>query len=207
MNIESYEGRINAKKHYSFWQRNIFSTTKQFNQQFIKRIMSNNNKQILPEAKRLYLEGRSPSDILKLFPTLSSSTLYTWKKKFKWDELRDTKMKKFTNSPEILLDMLEELLSKVPGMLASEDIDVNQKSTNIAKISDSVSKICSSIKSLSKDKDRLSAILFSMEELGNYINIAPDKHLFDDEFRIKFDALLSGFSSHILDKYSEKGMG
>ena len=165
-----------------------------------------NNKQILPEAKRLYLEGRTPGDILRLFPSLSSSTLYTWKKKFKWDELRDTKMKKFTNSPEILLDMLEELLNKVPAMLEDVEIGINQKTTNIAKISDSVSKICKSIKSLSKDKDRLSSVLFAIEELGRYINNAPDKHLFDDEFRIKFDKLLSGFSEYILDKYSTKGM-
>ena len=98
-----------------------------------------NNKQILPEAKRLYLEGRTPSEILKLFPNLANSTLYTWIKKFRWEELRDTKLKKFTNSPEILLDMPDELLEKVPAMLENVELDVNQKTTNIAKISASVS--------------------------------------------------------------------
>lgn len=164
------------------------------------------NKLLLPQAKRLYLEGKDAGDILKIFPQLKSSTLYTWIKKFRWAELRDTKLQSYTESPEIMLGMLEDMVKQVPDMLKNEAMTVPEKSSALAKIADSISKITKSIKSLSKDKDRLSSIIFSVEQLGMFINKYPDKSIVDDEFLIKFDKILSGFQTEMLEKFSPKNL-
>ena len=166
-----------------------------------------NNKLTKPEVERLFLEGKDVKDILALFPDLPSSTLYAWIKRYKWAEIRDHKIQKYTKSPEIMLDMLEKLIDEVPSILNDEETSTSEKASSIAKISDSISKVCRSIKNLSKDKDRLSSILFAVGELGKYMNGAPEKHLYDAEFREKFDKLLTGFSGLMLEKYSSKNIG
>lgn len=165
------------------------------------------NKLIKPEAKQLFLDGKDAGDILKLFPMLSSSTLYAWIKKENWNELRDGKLKNYTKSPEIMLNMLDGLITKVDEMLVNPEITVEAKASAIAKLSDSISKIVKSIKSMSKEKDRLSSILFTLGEFGKSINSYPDKHKLDEAFRKTLDDYLAWFSQQMLDKYSPKNIG
>jgi len=158
----------------------------------------NDHRLIKPEAKRLFLLGKDGGDIRKIFPQIPESTLYNWINREKWKELRDSKMQKYTKTPEILLDTLERMINSLDAQLG----DPNK----VAKAADSICKIVKSIKSLSKEKDRLSSVIFAVDELGQFMNYSPDKHIFDDEFRVKFDKLLSGFQQRMLEKYSPKNM-
>ena len=160
--------------------------------------MAKNNKLIKPEVERLYLEGKDAGDIMKIFPQLPSSTLYTWIQKYKWNEKRDSKLTKYTKTPEILLDTLERMIQSLDTSLTDP--------LATAKTADAISKIVKSIKSLSKEKDRLSSILFTIGELGKYMNTCEISHLFDEEFRNKFDKLLTGFGELMLEKYSPKNL-
>jgi hypothetical protein len=161
-------------------------------------------KLIKPQAERMYMDGKEPPEILSMFPTLPSSTLYNWIKKGKWDEVRDNKIQMYTKSPEIMLQMLEQMINEVPAVLSNGEMSASAKAGVVAKVSDSISKICKSIKTLSKDQDRLGSVLFTIEELGKYMNQSDLSHLFDPEFRGKFDKLLQGFQNLMLEKYSPK---
>ena len=82
----------------------------------------------------------------------------------------------------------------------------SDKAAATVKISDSISKVCKSIKTLSKDKDRLSQIIFTISELGKFMNECDFKHSLDADFRAKLDRLLSGFQSKMIEKYSPINM-
>jgi hypothetical protein len=162
------------------------------------------NKLLKPQVERMYLDGKDPGDILKLFPTLPSSTLYGWIKKYKWDTVRNNKIQMYSKSPEILLQMLEQLINEVGDIFKNEETSTTEKAKSVAQISDSISKIVRSIKSLSKDQDRLGSILFTIEQLGKHMNKSELSHLFDVDFRNKFDKLLQSFQEWSLETYSPK---
>ncbi len=153
-----------------------------------------NAKILKPEIKNLYLEGKDVPEICKRFKGLSESTLYNWIKKENWKTLRDEKMKKFIKSPEILMTMLENMITSL-----GEKIEDPEK---VAKIADSISKISKSIKNLFKDKDRLASVLFVIGELGKYMNEQDNGYIYDEDFRGKFDKLLSGFQNLMITKFS-----
>ena len=148
------------------------------------------------EIRTLYVEGKEPSDILKLFPYIKSSTLYYWMKKEKWKQVKDKKLNQYSYTPEILLGSLQKMIDGLDKKL--EDPDA------VAKSADAISKIVKSIKSLSKDKDRLSSIIFTISELSKYINDCPFSNIFTDDFRNTLDKLLSGFQNKMLEKYNPK---
>lgn len=150
------------------------------------------------EIRNLYTDGKSVGDLAKLFPQVSSTTMYRWAKDENWDAARESKIQKYTKSPEILLDALERMITGFDKQLT----DPNQ----VAKTADAISKIVKSIKSLSKEKDRFSSIIFTLGELGKYMSQFENKHLFDEDFRGKFDKLLSGFQNLMLEKYSPNNM-
>lgn len=157
-----------------------------------------NVKLLKPHIKELYMQGRTVEDIITTVRGAKPSTVYHWVKKENWDTLRDKKLNKFTNAPEILLDMLYKMFEELKENLSNE--------TNFAKVSDAILKITKSIKSLSKEKDRLSSVIFTMTELSKYINSCDDSVLYDAEFRTKLDKLLEGFQNLMLDKYSPKNL-
>ena len=165
-----------------------------------------NIKILKPEIKRQFLDGKSVIEIRKFFPKVSNSTIYSWVKREKWETLRDEKIKKYTDSPEILLDMLNQLMQEIPDILKKEEMTTSDKAAATVKISDSISKVCKSIKTLSKDKDRLSQIIFTISELGKFMNECDFKHSLDADFRAKLDRLLSGFQSKMIEKYSPINM-
>lgn len=158
-----------------------------------------NIKDLKPEIKRLYTDGKDVPEICEMFPKANDSTIYTWIRKEDWKLLRDQKMQRFIKSPEILMQMLENMIDG----LADKDGKILD-STNAAKSADSISKIVKSIKTLSKDKDRLGSVLFVTGELGKHMNEQDNGYLFDDEFRNKFDKLLETFQAKMILKYSEK---
>ena len=148
------------------------------------------------EIKNLYTNGKELVDILKLFPYLKSSTLYSWVKKENWKSLRDEKISNYSNTPEILMKTLNDMIIKLSEKLDDPDA--------VAKAADSIIKITKSIKSLAKDKDRLSSVIFTISELSKYINDCSDSNLFTSEFRNDLDRLLSGFQNKMIEKYSPK---
>lgn len=153
-------------------------------------------KDLKPEIKRLYIDGKDVPEICKMFPSANDSTLYTWIKKEGWKTMRDEKMKRFIKSPEILMQSLETLIVKLNDK--ADDPDA------VAKASDSIVKIIKSIKTLSKDKDRLGSVLFVTGEIGKHMNDQENGYIYDEEFRIKFDKLLESFQSKMILKFSEK---
>lgn len=158
-----------------------------------------NIKDLKPEIKRLYIEGKDVPEICEMFPKANDSTIYTWIRKEDWKLLRDQKMKRFIKSPEILMQMLEDMISG----LADKD-GIIKDPTGAAKAADSISKIVKSIKTLSKDKDRFGSVLFVIGELGKHMNDQENGYLYDEEFRHKFDKLLETFQAKMILKYSEK---
>ena len=157
-----------------------------------------NIKDLKPEIKRLYIEGKDVPEICEMFPNANDSTVYTWIRKEDWKVLRDQKMKRFIKSPEILMQMLEDMISGLGNAGALKD------PAAVAKTADSISKIVKSIKTLSKDRDRLGSVLFVTGELGKHMNDQDNGYLYDEEFRGKFDKLLESFQSKMILKYSEK---
>ena len=153
-------------------------------------------KDLKPEIKRLYLDGRDVPEICKMFPSANDSTLYTWIKKENWKTLRDEKMKRFIKSPEILMNTLEKMITKLDEKIQDPDA--------VSKAADSIVKIVKSIKTLSKDKDRLGSVLFVTGELGKHMNDQDNGYIFDEDFRTKFDKLLESFQSKMILKFSEK---
>jgi len=153
-------------------------------------------KDLKPEIKRLYLDGKDVPEICKMFPSANDSTLYTWIKKENWKTLRDEKMKRFIKSPEILMTTLENMITKLNDKIDDPDA--------VAKSADSIVKIIKSIKTLSKDKDRLGSVLFVTGELGKHMNDQDNGYIFDEDFRTKFDKLLESFQSKMILKFSEK---
>lgn len=153
-------------------------------------------KDLKPEIKRLYIDGRDVPEICKMFPSANDSTLYTWIKKEGWKTMRDEKMKRFIKSPEILLQMLDDMIQEIPKQVK------NPK--EVSQTADAISKIVKSIKTLSKDKDRLGSVLFVTGEIGKHMNDQENGYIFDEEFRSKFDKLLESFQSKMILKYSEK---
>lgn len=157
-----------------------------------------NIKDLKPEIKRLYIEGKDVPEICEMFPKANDSTVYTWIRKEDWKVLRDQKMKRFIKSPEILMQMLEDMISGLGNAGALKD------PAAVAKTADSISKIVKSIKTLSKDRDRLGSVLFVTGELGKHMNDQDNGYLYDEEFRGKFDKLLESFQAKMILKYSEK---
>lgn len=159
-----------------------------------------NIKILKPEIKRLYIEEQMDvTEICAMHPGAADSTIYTWIRKEKWNALRDEKMKKFIKSPEILMNMLEKMIE---GLGESINDPVA-----LAKSADAISKITKSIKSLIKEKDRLGSILFATGELAKHMNEQSGQHIYDSEFRDKFDKLLSTFQEKMILKYSPKNYG
>jgi adenosyl cobinamide kinase/adenosyl cobinamide phosphate guanylyltransferase len=153
-------------------------------------------KDLKPEIKRLYIDGKDVPEICSMFPKANDSTIYTWIRKESWKTLRDQKMKRFIKSPEILMDTLEKMITGLDEKIQDPDA--------VSKAADSIVKIVKSIKTLSKDKDRLGSVLFVTGELGKHMNDQDNGYIFDEEFRTKFDKLLESFQSKMILKFSEK---
>lgn len=134
-----------------------------------------------------------------MFPGLADSTIYTWIRKENWRILRDEKMKKFIKSPEILMEMLEKMIEGLAGQIGDP--------VQLAKSADAISKITKSIKSLIKEKDRLGSVLFATGELAKHMNEQSNNHIYDPDYREKFDKLLGSFQEKMILKYSPKNYG
>lgn len=163
-------------------------------------------KALKPEIKRLYLEGKSVADICNLIKGAQQSTLYGWINKEKWNEIRDGKLKQYTDTPDILMNMLDQLIKQIPVLIESQDIPITERVRAVAQMSDSIQKIVKSIKTISKDKDRLSSIIFTVGEMCNLLNTKESRLIYDDEFRIKFDKFLAEFQNYAVSKYSPKNI-
>jgi uncharacterized protein YjcR len=163
-------------------------------------------KALKPEIKRLYLDGKSVADICSIIKDVHQSTIYGWIQKEKWNEIRDKKLDQYTNTPDILMDMLHKLIQQIPKLVEAQDIPINERVRAVAQMADSIGKIVKSIKTISKDKDRLSSIIFTVGEMGKLLNTKESKLIYDDEFRIKFDKFLSEFQSYAVGKYSPKNL-
>ena len=155
-----------------------------------------NIKDLKPEIKRLYLDGVSVPEICAMYKKANDSTIYTWIRKENWKVLKDEGLKRFTDSPEILLQSLKDMIGKLHEKVDDPDA--------VAKSSDSISKIAKTIKTLWKDKDRLGSVLFVTGELGKHMNEQDNGFIYDQEFRDKFDKLLESFQSKMILKYSQK---
>ncbi|MBV6478704.1 MAG: hypothetical protein HGGPFJEG_01461 [Ignavibacteria bacterium] len=155
-------------------------------------------KALKPQIKTLFLSGTDVPEICDSFRAVNPSTVYTWIRKEGWRELRDKKLQSFNDSPEMLLQMLDTMITGL-GKQVNDPVQV-------AKIADSISKIVKSIKTLSKDKDRLGNVLFVIGELGKHMNEQSNHVLFDEEFRSKFDKLLESFQSKMILKFNPKNL-
>lgn len=152
----------------------------------------------LKEAiRQLYINGETVPDICKKYPYLNKTTVYNWVKKENWDNDKETLISSFTSSPEIMLKSLDTMIKN----LGEKVEDPKQ----VASIADSISKIVKSIKSLYKDKDRYSAIIFVVGELGGFLH--ENQALYDDTFRVQLINLLQGFKNEMRKKYSPKNFG
>jgi adenosyl cobinamide kinase/adenosyl cobinamide phosphate guanylyltransferase len=150
------------------------------------------SKELKSEAKKLFLKGTEVTDICKRL-RLPKNTVYNWTKKEKWSDLRKSKIQSVSSAAEVLLDKLEKMIAS---------LDVKQDADKMAKTADSIVKIIKSIKTLSKDADRFSAVIFVIGELGKYMN--DSKSSYDEFFREKFDTLLEGFQKLMIQKFSDK---
>jgi adenosyl cobinamide kinase/adenosyl cobinamide phosphate guanylyltransferase len=150
------------------------------------------SKELKSEAKKLFLRGTEVTDICKRL-RLPKNTVYNWTKKEKWSDLRKSKIQSVSSAAEVLLDKLEKMIAS---------LDVKQDADKMAKTADSIVKIIKSIKTLSKDADRFSAVIFVIGELGKYMN--DSKSSYDEFFREKFDTLLEGFQKLMIQKFSDK---
>lgn len=126
------------------------------------------------------------------------STIYTWIRKEGWREQQDDKLKSFNKSPEILLEALDSMIKELS--------DSVKDPVAMAKAADAISKMAKSIKTLSKDKDRLGNVLFVIGELGKHMNEQDNNFLFNEEFRDKFDKLLETFQSKMILKFNPKNL-
>jgi uncharacterized protein YjcR len=163
-------------------------------------------KALKPEVKKMYLDGKSVNDIRSLIKGIPVSTLYGWIKKEKWDEIRDKKLKQYTQSADILMNMLDKLINQIPVLIESQDIPINERVRAIAQMSDSIQKIVKSIKTISKDNDRLSSIIFTVGEMVNLLNKKESRLVYDEEFRVKLDKFLGEFQTYAVEKYSPKNI-
>ncbi len=158
--------------------------------------MANQNNILKSEIRLKYLAGSSVAEIIKMFPKIKASTLYSWIKKDNWDAAKDERINAYNTAPEALLQALSDMVKGLPSLLDDPKA--------VAKSADSISKIVKSIKTLSKDKDRLSSIIFTISEFSKYINESKHSNLFTEEFRNSLDKILEGFQNKMLEKYSPK---
>lgn len=73
----------------------------------------------------------------------------------------------------------------------------------ISKISDSISKITKTIRSLYKDHDRLESILFAIKELIDFIRLEADASTLPEEFFQSLGTLLDKFKTYVINKYGK----
>ena len=157
-----------------------------------------NTKLLKPEVRKLYLDGKDVTDIIKLFPSLNQSTIYNWIKKDNWSTIRDSKLSKYTNAPELLLEMLYKMFEQL-----GEDL---KDSVKTAKNSDAILKIIKSYKSLWKEGDRLSSVIFTVGEMIKYLNKTDNAQMFEEVFRDKMEKFLIGFQNLMIEKYSPNNL-
>lgn len=170
------------------------------------------DKEIIPSLKpiikQLYLDGKDVPEICDMFTGLGTSTVYNWIKKEKWKELRESKVQQYIDSPDILMNALNTMLKELTeGKIEREDgteVPILSVPSAVVQIADAVSKIVKSIKSLQKEKDYLSSIVFSVNLLAKFMNENDEQALYDDVFRDKLVKLLSAFQTDCIKKYSPK---
>lgn len=155
-------------------------------------------KFLKPQIKTLFLSGTDVPEICESFRTVNPSTIYTWIRKEGWREQRDGKLKTFNKSPEILLEALDNMIKEL-----SDNV---KDPVAMAKAADAISKMSKSIKTLSKDKDRLGNVLFVIGELGKHMNDQDNGFYYDEAFRNKFDKLLDTFQSKMILKFNPKNL-
>ena len=163
-------------------------------------------KALKPEIKKLYLEGKSVADICAIIVGAQQSTIYGWINKENWNEIRDKKLDQYTNAPDVLMEMLDKLINQIPTILNDKDSPINERVRAIAQMSDSIQKIVKSIKTISKDKDRLSQIIFTVGEMYKLLNTRESQTAYGEEFRRQLDKFLSDFQSYAVGKYSPKNL-
>jgi len=165
-------------------------------------------KSLKPIIKDLFLSGKDVPEICDMFTGLGTSTVYGWIKKERWKELRDSKVSQYVNSPDILMNALHTMLKHLTeGTIKKEDgteMPILSSPGAVVQISDAVSKLVKSIKSLSKDKDYLGSIVFTIGLLSKYMNENDENALYDETFRDKLVKLLSGFQTECVKRYSPK---
>lgn len=155
-------------------------------------------KFLKPQVKTLFLSGTDVPEICDSFRGLNPSTVYTWIRKEGWREQRDKKIESFNKSPDMLLEMLDTMIRGLDEQIHDP--------VQVAKIADSISKIVKSIKTLSKDKDRLGNVIFVIGELGKHMNEQNNSFIYGNEFRDKFDNLLESFQSKMILKYNPRNL-
>ncbi|MBX7047492.1 MAG: hypothetical protein K1X86_16820 [Ignavibacteria bacterium] len=170
------------------------------------------DKEILPSLKplikELYLGGKDVPELCDLFSGLPTSTVYNWIKNEKWKELRNSKVQQYINTPDVLMSSLDTMLNELQnGKIELDDgkeIPILSNPRSVVQIADAVSKIVKSIKSLRKEKDYLSSIVFSVNLLAKFMNENNEQDIYDDIFCDKLVKLLSAFETDCIKKYSPK---
>lgn len=167
--------------------------------------MDNDLLQIIkPNVKDLYMKGHSVPKICEFFADLQPSTVYYWVKEEKWKEQRESKVNLIVNTPDLLMQALDTMLVKT--LLEGKDSEgkpIIANPDSVAKITDSVVKITASIKRLSKDRDNLGSIIFTMKSFTEFMN-EQDANIYDNAFREKLVKLITGFSTQSIKQYSPK---
>lgn len=170
-------------------------------------VESNILVKIKPLIKDMFIKGTSVPEICGFFTGLNQSTVYNWIKKESWQAERDSKAALYINTPDILMKALDTMLTELTTPKIDEttgkEVTILSSPAAVAKLSDAISKIVKSIKSLSKDKDYLASIIFSLRELTGYMN-ELDATVYDTDFREKLTKLFTGFQKVAVDKYSPK---
>ncbi len=160
---------------------------------------------IKPLIKDMFIKGTPVPQICEFFSGLNQSTVHNWIKKENWKAERDSKASMYLNTPDILMKALDAMLTELTtpkiDELTGKEVTILSSPAAVAKLSDAIAKIVKSIKSLSKDKDYLASIIFSLRELTTYMN-ELDADIYDSDFREKLTKLFTGFQKLAVEKYS-----
>lgn len=147
--------------------------------------------------KKLYLQDTPVKKLLQIFD-VQQSTLYSWIKREKWDEEKKARQSKSARTPEILKEMIEDMIADLHKRSKENKLPPDE----FASISDALAKITKSLKSLYRDHDYLDVFIKMFTEFVTYID--DSSHKLPEDFRNRLSELSKGFSQHLINKYSAK---
>ncbi len=148
---------------------------------------------LVPEAERLFVQKELNLKEISKILGVSQQTLVKWRRKYEWDKKRE----EFKRNPQTILETIEKVLHHKLQEI-SEKIDRGEEISE--GVIDSITKLVSSMKKVSKEADIIGATPVVLKEFAHFLKMNEKRENFKEAIRI-FQEILPEFYNYMWSKY------